>query len=196
MDGTLTVNGTSRHYRWVLPTGYKENNPVALVINFHGLGANSLEQEALSGMSIKAETEGFIVAYPDGLNKAWNDGTGRESRDDLQFITELIKSLRSRYNIDPKRVYATGISNGGGMTNRVACDLSNIIAAIGPVSGAYNLWKDCHPSRPVPVIAFHGTADKIVLFEGAGLGNIAPPIPEWAAAWAEMWAFFVAHPMP
>lgn len=71
------------------------------------------------------------------------------------------------------------------MTNRVGCALSNLVAAIGPVSGAYNLWKDCQPSRPVPVVAFHGTADQVVPYGGIGVGNLVPPIPEWAAGWAE-----------
>jgi polyhydroxybutyrate depolymerase len=154
------------------------------VINLHGLNSNSREQEALSGMSAKADAEGFIVVYPDGRSEQWRDGPGAEGEKDRQFILDLLAYLQSQYSIDVARVYATGISNGGGMANRLGCDLADHIAAIGPVSGAYNAWKTCAPSRPMPVIAFHGTADRIVPYAGAGQGNLAPPIREWAAAWA------------
>lgn len=185
MEGTLKVNGAARHYRLYVPTGYSGDQDVALILNFHGFGANSLDEEELSGMSLKAEKAGFIVAYPDGLNRAWNDGTGPRQQDDVAFARELIQSLATRYHIDPRRVYATGISNGGGMTNRLACELADQIAAIGPVAGAYNLWQDCAPSRPIPVIAFHGTADQIVPFAGSRPESILPPIAAWAKAWAE-----------
>jgi polyhydroxybutyrate depolymerase len=133
-------------------------------------------------MSPKADAEAFIVVYPEGVDQLWRDGPGS---DDVQFVRDLIAHLRGEYTIDPKQIFATGISNGGGMANRVGCDLSEVIAAIGLVSGAYNAWKICKPGRPVPVVAFHGTADNIVPYEGVGLGNAAPPIPEWASAWAE-----------
>ncbi len=90
--------------------------------------------------------------------------------------------MEKELSIDPARIYATGISNGGGMANRLACDMADIVAAIAPVSGAYLSWQDCSPSRPVPVVAFHGTADQIVPYDG--LGRTMPPIRGWAAAWA------------
>jgi polyhydroxybutyrate depolymerase len=99
-------------------------------------------------------------------------------------VRDLIVSLESQYNIDPKRVFATGISNGGGMTDRLGCYLADVIAAIAPDSGAYNYWQDCHPSRPVPVLAFHGLDDQIVPYEGGTSRLMLPPIPDWAAAWA------------
>jgi polyhydroxybutyrate depolymerase len=136
-------------------------------------------------ITVQAEREGFIIVYPEAQNSAWNAAAGNKTREDLDFISILVQSLQSRFSIDPKHIYATGISNGGGMANRIACDLANLVAAIGPVSGAYNLWQDCHPSRPVPVIAFHGTADKIVPYEGFPIEAVSPPIPKWAAAWAQ-----------
>jgi polyhydroxybutyrate depolymerase len=184
-ESTLEVSGVTRHYRLYVPTGYTGRSPVALIINFHGWGATSLQEEGLSGMSAKAEEEGFIVAYPDGLNQAWNDAPGPTDRGDLGFVKALIQILEGQYSIDPKRIYATGISNGGGMTNRVGCDLSALVAAIGPVEGAYNFWKECHPERAMPVVAFHGTTDSVVPYYGVGDGNISPPIPMWAAGWAQ-----------
>jgi polyhydroxybutyrate depolymerase len=74
------------------------------------------------------------------------------------------------------------MSNGGGMANRMACEMSDVIAAIGTVSGAYPVWNNYRPTRPVPVVAFHGTADRVVPYEG--LGHVLPPIRAWAAGWA------------
>lgn len=101
LEGTLTVSGVNRHYLLYFPTGYNISSPVALIINFHGLGADSLDEEGLSGMSGKAEKEGFIVVYPDGLNKAWDDGTGQGDKADLDFVSALIQTLEGKYSIDP-----------------------------------------------------------------------------------------------
>ena len=181
-DESITSSGITRHFRVHVPASYAGTAPVPLIFNFHGYQSNSTQQELLSGMSEKAEQSGFIVTYPDGRNETWNDTP--ESSIDEQFILDLLKLLQSRYAIDSKRVYATGMSNGGGMANRVGCDMSRVFAAIAPVSGAYNFWKNCSPERPMPVIAFHGTADKVVPYAGSGNGNLEPPIPEWAAGWA------------
>jgi polyhydroxybutyrate depolymerase len=182
---TITSGGTTRIYLLHVPPSYQSGTPMPLVLNFHGLEESPAEQELLSGMSAKADGAGFIVVYPEGINKLWADIPGAAGNADKQFIRDLVQSLEKEYSIDPKRVFATGISNGGGMTNRVGCDLADVFATIGPVSGAYNLWRDCGPSRPVPVVAFHGLADKIVPYDGVKLSAIAPPIRDWAAAWAE-----------
>lgn len=184
-DETLVSDGITRHYRLHIPSTYQSGIPTALVINLHGLRSNASEQEALSSMSIKADKEGFIVAYPTGRNEKWSVGPGVDGEVDREFIRNLIHHLQNRYTIDVKRIYATGISNGGGMANRLACDMADVIAAIAPVSGAYNFWRECNPSRPIAVLAFHGTADKIVPYKGVGRGNVEPSIQEWANAWAE-----------
>jgi polyhydroxybutyrate depolymerase len=184
-DVQITSSGVTRHYILHVPPTYQSGNAVPLVINFHGLGSNSKEEESLTGMSAKADKENFIVVYPDGLNSAWNDGPGADGERDLQFVRDLIAYLESQYSIDPKRIYATGISNGGGMTNRLGCDMANVIAAIAPDSGAYNFWQDCHPSRPMPVLAFHGLDDHLVPYTGGTPPSMEPPIEEWASAWAQ-----------
>jgi len=174
----------SRHYLLHVPPSYQTGTAVPLVINFHGFNSNSQQEENLTGMSAKADQEGFIVVYPDGLNSTWYPGHGTDGEADLTFIRELITTLQSQYSIDPKRIYATGISNGGGMTNRVGCDLADTIAAIAPDSGAYNFWQDCSPTRPMPVMAFHGLDDSIIPYAGATPNLMLPPIEDWAAAWA------------
>jgi polyhydroxybutyrate depolymerase len=182
-DGNITSSAVTRHYLLHIPSSYQQSNPVSLIINFHGLGSNSKEEENLTGMSATADGEGFIVVYPDGLDKRWNAGLGAEGKADQQFVRDLIASLESQYSIDPKRIFGTGISNGGGMANRLGCDMADVIAAIAPDSGAYNFWQECHPSRPMPVLAFHGLDDNVVPYNGGTPKMMEPPIEEWVADW-------------
>ncbi len=112
---------------------------------------------------------------------------------DVVFMDDLINSLEARCNIDPARIFASGHSRGGGMVNRLGCDLADRFAAIGPVSGDYENSEDCTPARPIAVIAFHGTADPYIPYNGFGLPGqmresytrVGTPITSWAAAWAE-----------
>ena len=182
-EDQILSGGVTRHFILHVPPSYN-GTPIALVLNFHGHGSNSKQEEALSGMSAKADEAGFIVVYPDGIESTWYTGPIAQGEADRQFIRDLIARLEALYTIDPKRIYATGISNGGGMTNRLACNMADLIAAIAPDSGAYNFWQDCDPSRPVPVLAFHGLEDNVVPYEGLNPHAITPPIEEWAAAWA------------
>jgi polyhydroxybutyrate depolymerase len=167
-----------------VPANYQAGTAVALILNFHGYGSNSQQEENLTGMSAKADREGFIVVYPDGIEATWHTGLVAQGDADRQFVRDLVAHLQSLYTIDPKRIYATGISNGGGMTNRLACSVSDLIAAIAPDAGAYNFWENCSPSRPVPVLAFHGLDDNVVPYAGLNPESITPPIEKWAAAWA------------
>jgi polyhydroxybutyrate depolymerase len=150
--GEIESGGVTRDYLLHIPANARADQPAPLILNFHGLTSNGREQELLSGMSQAAEAYGAFVVYPDGLGEHWNVAPGRKGDADLRFICDLILTLQRQYPLDPKRIYATGISNGGGMANRLACDLSDVIAAIAPVAGAYNAWKNCNPSRPVPVL--------------------------------------------
>jgi len=118
-----------------------------------------------------ADREGFIVVYPSGTGfpKRWQafPQEPRDSSKDVIFIADLIDSLSAQYNIDPARIYVNGFSNGGGMTFLLGCELADRIAATGTVAGAFVLpFEECAPSRPMPLIAFHGTADPIVPFLG------------------------------
>jgi polyhydroxybutyrate depolymerase len=151
------------------------------VIVIHGGGGNAENAEKMSGMSAKADRESFLVAYPNGSGffedhlLTWNTGNCcgyalKHSIDDVAFFRALIDRIETDYPVDPRRLYVTGMSNGGMMTYLVGCNLASKIAAIAPVAGAQNF--DCHPSQPVSVIAFHGTADENVPFEG-GTGTKA-----------------------
>jgi polyhydroxybutyrate depolymerase len=180
----IFAGGAIRTYSLHVPMGYEAGTPTPLVINLHGIAADAEGQERLSGMSHKSDEEGFIVAYPEALGSpsAWKIGACQGCATDLAFLRALIEHLRARLSIDQARIYATGMSNGGGMVNRMACEMSDMIAAIGAVSGAYPIWNNYRPTRPIPVVAFHGTADRVVPYEG--LGHVLPPVRAWAAGWA------------
>ncbi|HEX8992814.1 MAG TPA: PHB depolymerase family esterase [Anaerolineales bacterium] len=180
----IMSGGMSRSYILHVPIGTKGSSPVPLLLNFHGAGSNARQQEALSGTSGKADREEFIVAYPEGINAEWHTGPETQGIQDRQFVRDLIAHLESQYNIDRRRIYATGISNGGGMVDRIGCNMADLIAAIAPDSGAYNFWKDCNPSRPMPVLAFHGLDDNVVPYDGGIPTSMEPPIEQWAAGWA------------
>ena len=140
-----------------------------------------------------ADEHGFIVVYPGGEGggpRMWaQSGTARHSRmPDVVFISELIDKLQAEHRIDPARIYANGFSNGGGMSFALSCTLPHRIAAIGAVGAAETLaWDWCRDSTPVPMIAFHGTADRYTPYYG-GKSFVAedpfPSIPDWTAKWA------------
>lgn len=182
VEGTLVSADRTRTYRLHLPKGYDGRQRLPLVVVLHGLGATAERVEVLSGFSDLAEERGFLVAYPQGLplppQPAWRVAPGSV---DVVFLRDLVAHLEANYAIDPDRRYVAGISNGGGMANRAACDAADLFAAAGTVAGAYLGAERCTPSRPVPIVAFHGLADRVVPFNG---GRGLPAVPEWAAAWA------------
>ena len=166
------LSGVTRTALLNVPQTYDSSSPTSLVLNFHGFGSAGWQQEILSRMSDAAEQRGIIVVYPDGIASSWNAGdccgtAWSNSVDDVGFARDLIEQLEAEYCIDPQRVYATGMSNGGFMSYRLACELSDRIAAIAPVAGVLGLSPAlCRPSRPVPVLHFHGTADALVPYRG------------------------------
>jgi len=190
---TMSSGGMERGYRLHVPPSYDGSTPTALVVCVHGLRSNALQQERYSRFSEKADEEGFVVVYPEGSGAlhGWNSAPaareflGGPGADDVLFISELITRLEGELCIDSGRIYATGISNGGGMAYRLGCELSGRIAAIGPVAGAYFPLASCDVSRPVPAVAFHGTADPLVPYEGTRLLRVMPAIEDWAAQWAQ-----------
>jgi polyhydroxybutyrate depolymerase len=155
---------------------------VPLVFDIHGAGSNGTEQEVYSAFSTKADSEGFVVVYPEGLPptnthfNAWMLPSPQP--DDVAFMKAALDAVEAELCIDQSRVYSTGISNGAMMSIRLACSLSARIAAIAPVAGAYyppdalnlNPAETCSDTGSMPVMAFHGTADAYVPFNG-GVGT-------------------------
>ena len=193
--GTIrTSAGQTREYILHVPGNYDRTRPMPLVISMHGAMNWPSFQMALSQWNTLADEQGFIVAYPAGtgggpkvftLDRLLSDG---RRAPDIVFISELIDTIEAAYNIDPARIYANGLSNGGGMTYALSCTLADRIAAFGPLASAITEELDkCVNERPAPVVAFHGTADPFTPYEGAKVWiapHPFPNIPAWIATWA------------
>ena len=192
-NGSIVSSGLEREYLLYVPRSYDRTRLTPLVISMHGGSLWPAGQKEISQWNRVADEHGFIVVYPSGESgrgpRAWRAGGGPGLLRDVRFISELIDTLMAAYNIDPARIYADGLSNGGGMAFVLSCTLSDRIAAIGVVAPAIFLpWKSCTDRRPVPMIAFHGTADRSVPYHG-GQSWVAPyafpDIPAWTQKWAE-----------
>ena len=175
-EESIDVGGAKRTYVLHLPDGRDPGAPAPLVVVFHGGGGNAQNAARMSGMDAKADREGFIAVYPNGTGGplarflTWNTwrccGPALEKNvDDVAFVRAMVEKIAHEHAIDRKRIYAAGLSNGGMMTYRVACEAADVFAAAAPVAGALDT-DDCKPSAPVSLIVFHGTADGHVLFAG------------------------------
>ena len=183
---TLTSGGRTRRFRLILPDPLPEG-PLPLVLNLHGLGETPALQQLLAGMDAPARARGVAVVYPEGVGLSWNAGTccgraGDEGVQDVRFLRELVSELGLELCLDRRRVYATGMSNGGMMSYRLACEAGDVFAAIAPVA-AVEVVRSCAPRRPVPVLAFNGTSDPLVPWEGGHFGLSAPAesLARWSA---------------
>ncbi|HEY2629644.1 MAG TPA: PHB depolymerase family esterase [Usitatibacter sp.] len=174
-EQTLAVGAATRTYRLHVPAG-APSTPLALVVVFHGGGGNARNAARMSGMDAKADKEKFIVVYPNGSGPmsgaflTWNTwqccGYALDNHvDDIAFIRAMVEDIARTHAIDRRRVFATGMSNGGMMAYRVGCEMADVFAAIAPVAGALDT-DSCKPSGPVSLIAFHGKADEHVRFDG------------------------------
>jgi polyhydroxybutyrate depolymerase len=180
MEASLTAGGLERSYLLYQPPLLAPGAKAPLLLCLHGRGGDAHSMELLTdyGFNLLADREGFFIAYPDGIGRRWRDGRmavgGRDGGgiDDVAFLSALIDELAAKYSIDRSRVYATGMSNGGMMTFRLALDLQDKIAAFAPVG-------TCMPEvyaarggdrRPVPMIVVGGDKDPLVPWEGGDIG--------------------------
>jgi polyhydroxybutyrate depolymerase len=185
---TLAVDGRERALRLYRPAGLAE--PAALVVMLHGGLGSARQAESAYGWNALADREGFAVAYPEGLDRAWNVGggcCGRSARtgvDDVAFVRAAVTTVGRMLPIDPRRVYATGMSNGGMMAYRLACD-TDVFAAVAPV--AATLLGECPSPDPTSLLHIHGGADARVRLDGApgiGVAEIdGPPVPDLIDTW-------------
>ena len=180
-----------------VPDQYEPTEGTMLVLNFHGFTSADWQQALLTGMGEVAEERGFIVAYPQGVAASWNAGdccgtAWTDSVDDVGFVQALIERLAEDYCVDPRRIHATGMSNGGFISHRLACELSDTIASIAPVAGVIGVDPgECAPERPMPVWQFHGTRDPLVPYEGGtpilhdlGVGVVFRSVADTLEHWA------------
>lgn len=196
---SISVGGISRTYQLHLPPNYDGSEDLPIIIAMHGGFGNGPQLEIQSQLSVKADEENFIVVYPEGVQgflniRTWNAGAccgyaADNDVDDVGFIDALLDSLMASYSIDSLRVYATGMSNGGFMSYRLACELSNRIAAIAPVAASMTM-SECSPFYEVPIIHFHSYLDSNVPYDG-GVGSgfsshYNPPVDSVLNVWASI----------
>lgn len=196
---TVQVGGSSRDYVLHVPAAYDGKSPVPLIVDFHPLGGSGPNQRGGSPYPAQVDKEGVIMAFPSGKSGpsggAWNVGPCCVANtDDVAFAKALVAEVSKAACIDPKRVYATGFSMGGGMSHYLACHASDVFAAVAPA--AFDLLEEnvdaCKPSRPISVVAFRGTMDPIVPYAG-GYSAVVSGMPitflgakNTASKWAQI----------
>jgi polyhydroxybutyrate depolymerase len=195
-NGAIVSSGVTRRYLLYVPKTYDRSRLTPLVITMHGGGSWPAAAMYISRWNEVAEQHGFIVVYPAGSSAFWGGFSPgphvwpmgpRSLGGEVRFISDLIDKLEAEYNIDPNRIYADGMSNGGGMALALSCRLSDRIAAVGAVASGRKLsWDRCGDSRPVPMVAFHGTADLRAPYRGGRSSApsdpvMFPDIRDWTA---------------
>lgn len=186
---TMTINGLQRDFLLYVPEVYTGTTAVPLVINMHGYGSNASEQNLYGNFKNLADVDNFLVVHPNGTldntnTRYWNAFLNAGAVDDVDFISQLIDSLSLSYNIDPNKVFATGMSNGGFMSYKLACELNNKIAKIASVTGTMSttLPSTCSPGSAIPVLQIHGTLDPTVPYAGnLAMESIEDVIDFWVA---------------
>ena len=197
LDLTLEFAGQTRLYDVHVPLGYDGSSAVPLVVDIHGLALSKTWQANFSGFKTLSNLEGFIVAYPQGLfghpsdpeapsgtvgvdppeslGPCWNAGVGAGACraaevDDVGFLRALVAAIGAQANIDGHRVYATGLSNGAAMAHVLACEASDVFAAVAPFASPlpFDPLSECAPARPIPVLHFAGIDDALVPYSGCG----------------------------
>ena len=190
-NGAIISSGQTRHYLLYVPRTYNRSSRTPLVISLHAASFWPALQMQIDRWNEEADKHGFLVVYPSatGVLRFWRT-TGPGLELEAKFLYDLMAKLEFSYKIDPARVYITGYSNGGGMTLAMACRLSGRLGAVGTVAaGARSLsQKLLQDSAPVPLIAFHGTADRVIPFAGgrSKIGRIFfPRVRDWVDQWAQ-----------
>ena len=175
---SVNVDGKNRTFIMHIPSAYKGDKPVPLVIDYHPIGGSGNGEFGSSPYKAKTDPEGVITLYPDGTSKpggmgnGWNVGPCCSNDDDVKFSYAMIDKLKEIACIDPQRIYATGFSMGGGMSNHVACMMSDVFAAVAPAAMDLNKTNSaaCKMSRPISVINFRGTNDPVCRYQGGDSG--------------------------
>jgi polyhydroxybutyrate depolymerase len=186
-DRSMYWDGILRTWFIHVPAGH-DGSPAPLLVQIHGYSANANIEQSLSGMSRIADEQGFVVVYPNGLNNAWNAGLCcgplEQRQDDVGFLRAVVASVQSEIDVDPERIYASGLSNGGAMTHRLACEAADLFAAAAPVAFAlpFSPMTACQPSRPIPVLNFMGLNDVLVPYGGGSfLNGAVESFEQWRA---------------
>jgi polyhydroxybutyrate depolymerase len=200
-EHTLESGGRTRKYLVHIPPG--GSSPMPLVMVLHGGGGNANQVMRSTRFDEVADEHGFIAVFPHGNGRlsdefllTWNSGNCcayalAQGFDDVSFLRAVVSAVVAQYGADAGRVFVTGMSNGGMMSYRLACEASDIFLAAAPVAGALNL--ECSPDSPISLLAVHGTDDRSVLYEGGVPLQQADPTPREDASVAQSLGFFVGH---
>jgi polyhydroxybutyrate depolymerase len=194
---TITVDSRTREYIIYLPTGYNTATALPLVFCLHGGGGTGSGFQSMANFNTLAEKEKFIVVYPSGIEKSWNDGRPTDANvmgvDDVNFFRTMIQNFSTPYKIDPKRIYVTGISNGGFMSSRLGTELGDKIAAFASDAASVEkntIYGNISATNPVSAMYIQGTADPLVPFMGgimtAGSGGTIASHAEAVAKWVSV----------
>lgn len=172
---SLMHDGRARRFSVYVPASLLTEEPAPLIVDFHGNGSSGAGEARSSGWKEKADEEGFVVAFPDGVGNGWNVGNccGQaldQNIDDVGFARAVVETVSEGICIDPKRVYAAGMSNGGGLTHRLACEAADVFAAVAATS-ADLVTDPCTPSRPISELSVRGQSDRLVAYEGGNTGS-------------------------
>ena len=195
---TLTVTGMERNYLLHIPPGLSTGQPAALVFVFHGYSENASFIQQTSGFNEISDKGGFIVVYPNGSGsnggQSWNAAgccgyAIQNNVDDQAFISQIISDVGTLTRIEPKKIYATGFSNGALLSYRLACEMADTFAAVAPVAGVL-VSSPCLPAQPVAIIDFHGMSDDVVPYNGGGTlpisGKPFPPVEQSIGTWSKL----------
>lgn len=173
--GQINVGGIVRSYEFHVPDRPSPSSGFPLILAFHGGGGQARGMSRLTGFNRLADEHGFVVVYPNGLDRHWNDGrsTIKQPVDDVGFVSALLDRIGQEVPVDQARIFATGISNGALFAERLGCDLSQRIRAIAPVAGTLpaDLSPRCRPARSVAVLQIDGTDDPIMPYDGGAVAD-------------------------
>lgn len=175
-EGSVAHDGRERTYTMHVPSSYTGELPVAVVLDFHGYGSSGAGQMGASGFRELSDQHGFVAVYPDGVGGSWHvDGccgqAAQENLDEVGAVRAIVADVIAQVCVDPARIYASGISQGGGMAHHVGCLAADIFAAIAPVSSDLRT-EPCTPARPISELSFRGTADTLSRYEGGPVGPV------------------------
>jgi polyhydroxybutyrate depolymerase len=169
----ITFDGVARNFIVYLPSGYNNSGKMPLIFAIHGGSGTPEGMINIANFKPIADRDKVVLVYPEGVQKNWNDGRptvpNQLGINDVGFFNQMCDYIINNYSVDGKKIYATGISNGGFMSTRLGCELSNRIAAIAVNAAtieAKTIAPNCNPGRPVPALYIHGTTDPLVPFLG------------------------------
>jgi len=168
--GEIMVDNISRSFVIYIPDGANATQKLPVLISLHGRFGTGAQMMTFADFRPIADREKFVIVCPDGIGKSWNAGlktpANRKGINDVKFIDQLITYMLNTYHGDAQRVYVTGMSNGGFLSSRLACELPDRVAAIAAVGASMDKYQDYHPTKAIPVMYIQGTKDPLVPFDG------------------------------